>query len=1026
MTPHVVSIPPGVAFLPTLVDALLEGRLVPGFTPGDDPLALASATIFVPTRRAARTLAATFVGRLNRDAALLPDIRPLGTADADEIAMDAALGGLEAGMGAASLAPAIDPTARHIILTQYVRTWWHSMRSELRDLYGEDEIVVPAHLADAAWFARDLGQLMDSIVTEEADWQNLFAIEAQETGQWWELTLKFLEIAHATFPTVLEQRGLMDGAQRHSLMLKAQLEALRNRRGGGPVIAAGSTGSIPATAELLRHVAHREQGVVVLPGLDREITAPEWARLLDEDESRQAHPQYGLAVLLSKLKTGIDAVETLAEPAEPLRHRERIVTEALRPADATASWARLKLDDMKRDDAFQSVAYVEAANEREEASAIAFAMRETLENPDATVALVTPDRTLARRVSVELLRFGIEADDSAGQPLHATPWGTFAALALRLAAGQGGSDDLVALVKHPVLSLGLDPNAIRPAADAYELMALRGQIVPPAIGSLAAHLADCEARLDPKREHRLNKRLSDEVRQAARDLAVRLDAAFAPLIPGPTGLAGATQATIETLETLAAPHDREDTPWSGDDGAALASFLSDLAGAGEELEFEPTDWPGLFAALAGDRAVRSRGAVHQRALIWGPLEARLQTVDRVVLGGLNEETWPAALRSDAFLSRTMKSQLPLDPPERRIGLAAHDIQMLFGQDDIVLTRAARQGTRPTVASRWWQRINALAGEVARKEMQRRGDELLALVRRADTVETVTPCPRPAPAPPVDVRPTNVSFTEVERWIRDPYSIYARRILNLDAAAPLTREPDMRERGNIYHKIVERFVAEDIDPAAPDAMQRMSDLADQEFERSIVPEEVAALWRPRFDEIAAEFLDWERKRRPDVKRSHVEAWGEMNVAGITVRGIADRIDEMSDGTLAILDYKTGTNPTRSQAEALHAPQLPLEVAAATRHAFKGVDAAETSHLAYVRLRPGNFRDDRIAAGAKAEKDPNQLGQEAYEQIEALARRFADPATPYTSRTRPMRAGDYEGDYDHLARVAEWSDAEEEAS
>ena len=1043
---HVATVPPGVAFLPTLVETLLEGGLIEGFEPFADgrldPLKLAEATIYVPSRRAKRALGAAFVARLDGEAALLPDIRALGDADEDGLMLGDALAA-EMGLTSddpARLAPTIDPMERQLLLTTLVRTWWHRLGDVTRDLYGEADILVPSSLADAAWFARDLAGLMDAVSTEEADWSAFKALEAEDAGRWWQLTAEFLKIATETWPGILDERGVMDPSERRRAMID-RVTATYEAGTSGPVIVAGATGTNPAVARMMRAIARLPRGLVVLPGLDLDLDDETWDMLASAegggDGSETAtHPQHALKLLLGRIGCVRADVRALATtPDARVRLRERIVSEALRPARATKAWRSLDRDipAAERADAFASVALVEAQNEREEAAAIACAMCERLHaDDDGIVALVTPDRNLARRVSVELERFRIHIDDSAGQPLAATPAGEFARLLLTVACGGADVVSLMALVKHPRLRLGLADHARM--GRLFELTAARGQIVQPRVGELASRVAERRAAVaEEGRHHRSLLNLTQDEWDAAADFAFALDAALAPLVAlcdGDPDLAALVDATLRAYEACARPGETiepdptrpavEPSMHEGEDGEEMASYLASLRDVRTpDMAIAASDWPGLFEALMADRVVRRRGHTHPRAFIWGPLEARLQAIDRVVLGGLNEETWPAGVSNDAFLSRPMKSSIPLEPPERRIGLAAHDIQMLLGHPDVVLTRAERAGTQPTVASRWWQRIRAVAGDEAHQAMRERGMRYRDIARGLDrAVAPPAPAERPAPRPPLHVRPTSASFTEVERYIRDPYAIYARRILKLEPAEPLEMDADHAERGTLYHSILEAWTANGHDARRPDAMQRLAEIADREFALARVPEAVAARWRPRFDEIAAGFLDWERKRADDVDVSHVESRARVSGTHFTLTGQADRIDVMRDGTVAIIDYKTGTTPSKTQAKSLIAPQLPLEAAAVARGGFETIDPRMASGLHYVRLRPGgNFVDEDLATG-KDPVDPAELGEAAWQAFERLTARFADASHPYESRTRPMREREYSTDYDHLARVREW--------
>ena len=1035
---HVATIPPGLPFLDTLVDGLLDGTLIDGFDPRADgtldSLLLADVTIYVPTQRARRALAATFAARCGtgegagEGAALLPDIRALGDADEDELIMQDAVMG-----DPLRLEPVIDPLERRLLLTTLVRSWWHALEGSLAETHDE-HVAVPSSLADAAWFARDLIGLMDQVAAEEADWSALAALveESGDTARWWRLTLEFLKIATEAWPDILAERNRLDPAARHARMIGRLAESYATPP-RGPVIAAGAVGTNPATSRLLSAIAALPQGLVVLPGLDVGLDNETWDLLAEEGGA--THPQATMHRLLSSLGVSRGDVRIVAEPDDETRLRERIVSEALRPPDATGAWGALDAlgTPAARAEALSGTAYVEAANEREEATAVALAMRETLADDNATVALVTPDRNLARRVATELSRFDIAVDDSAGRPLANTPHGRLARLVLSLVLGEADVVGLAALLKHPLVRLAVEPDRLRRMTHTFEIACLRGVRETPLPGGLAAHVEAVSTSPKDPHAHPARARMAEPDWEDAATVGRLLDEALAPLakLPDQESFEALTLATIRTLEALLAPSDADVPRYTGEDGEALAAFLSDLRDVepdtAADLSMAPADWPGVFEALMADRTVRTRGEAHPRAFVWGPLEARLQSTDRIVLGGLNEETWPATVRNDAFLSRPMKRALPLEPPERRIGLAAHDIQMLFGASDLVLTRSRRLGGKPTVASRWWQRIAAVAGRDAVETMRARGDRLLASTRKLDEPgHAPRPATRPMPRPPLDARPRHVSFTEVEHYIRDPYRVHARRILCLEEMEPLVAEVSVRERGNLYHAILEAWSRAGHRADAPNALDLLLDIAREHFETAALPEAVHAQWWPRFEEIAADFLDWERGRADDVRETHVEKWARLDVAGMTLRGLADRIDVMRDGSLAIVDYKTGTSPSATQAHALHAPQLALEAAAAARGAFEGVDAGEASTLAYVRLRPrGGFKADHVGRDPNGKgkandekRDAVELGQLAFEQFEALATRFMHPDTAYAARTRPVRSGDYESPYDHLSRAREW--------
>ncbi|MBI1622828.1 double-strand break repair protein AddB [Aquamicrobium zhengzhouense] len=1024
MTPRVLSIPSGAPFLSTLAEALLEGRLVPGFSgDGTDPLRLAEATIYVPTRRAARALRDAFVEKLGGVAAILPTIRPLGEFDDDA---DIFEGSEEDEL---SLNPPIGQLDRILLLAPLVQAWKKRLPAHVAAMFGED-VVVPASLADAIWLARDLSGLMDEVETGGADWNRLSGLVPEDLANWWQVTLEFLEIVSQAWPALLAERSRSNPAAHRNAMIRAEAERLLRHPPEGPVIAAGSTGSIPATAQLLKSIALLPKGAVVLPGLDLGMDETAWKEIgvPGMTPASFGHPQAVMKKLLATLGIEREDVIEIGAAPDDIAERISIINEALRPAETTDLW--VEHVGTGNEAAFRDVTLVEAANEREEALSIAVALRLALE--DGTTAFVTGDRSLARRVAMELRRFGIEADDSGGTPLTATPPATLLNLMLEAAFRPGDAVTILALAKHPLLHAGFARSVTRQAAETLDLVALRGGVGRPDIGHLAEEFEKrYRQRSEDPRKPAWWPRLNEERLTQARALATALEQAVAPLqelrdcaVP----LSELVRRTVECLEALGRDEDGSVTElYRGDAGDRLASFLRSLAGVEVDLEVEAGEWPDVLNALISGESVKASVSGDSRVSIWGALEARLQDVDTLVLGGLNEGSWPRKAEPDRFMSRFMKSDLELDPPERRIGQAAHDFVLAMGTRKVILTRAARSGDAPAIASRWLQRLETFAGSSVFAGMRDRGMLLTHWARELDVADPVKFAPRPNPTPPLDVRPTRFSVTEVETLRRDAYAIYARRILGLEALEPLLRDPGAAERGNLFHDIVHEFTQAGIEPSAPLAEDQLLKIGREIFDQAELPLDVDAVWWPRFARMAAHFIEWERNRPPIKQRISETRATEtpIGMTGATLRGRADRIDLLAGGMADILDFKTGSSPSKAQAHTLLSPQLALEGALLRRGAFIDVGTAEPSQLAYVRMKAnGEVVEETIleykpVGQEKSIKSGIELSEEAWSRLEQLIAHFAKETTGYLSRALPFREGDVGGDYDHLARVLEWS-------
>ncbi|WP_299809311.1 double-strand break repair protein AddB [uncultured Roseibium sp.] len=1040
--PRLFTVSPAVPFLKTLVDTLVDGTLVPGFRPLDDPMLLSTATLYLPTRRAARLLPELFQEKFGGRPVLLPAIRPVGDADEDAQSLTNEPD-LEA------LPPAMPLLERHLAMTRLVKAWKGMLRREALSLRSDEPLGVPASTADAAWLAGDLLTLMDEVETEEADWSELAGLVPEDHARYWQITLDFLKIVQEAWPAHLAELKQMDPKARRSALIRREATRLSASAPSGPVIVAGVTGSVPATSELLKVVAGLAQGVIVLPGLDRHLDDRAWAALgarrapaagplfQSGEASLPSHPQYSLKQLLDRLHVARAEVATLGpEPAADLVLREELVSEALRPADTSDSWTAFldTTSQEQRAEALQGVAIMTARNEADEALGVAIALRETIERGE-TAALISPDRMLTRRVAAELARWNIQVDDSAGRPLDQTAPAILALLAAKLALSGCDPIDLLALLKHPLARLGLPIREIRSAARALERGVIRGPRARSGTHGLKAAIEASRASAGEAHVPRW-KKIHEGDWDVIADLVDRLSSALTPLeelseLAEPVSIIELARRHVDVLQAVAVDETGSvDELFAGEAGEALAQFLTGLLEAeASGLEIPPGEWPSVLPALMSGQAVRRKLPGDPRVKILGPMEARLQSFDFVVLGGLNEGIWPQRTRNDPWLNRPMKRGMGLEPPERRLGASAHDFAQGMGAARVMLTRAARADGAPTVASRWLQRLTTLAGPAVTEEMEHKGaryTRFAALLDRPDG--PVRPAARPNPLPPLAARPKTLSITEIERLIRDPYAIFARHVLEVQPVDPIGGEPGAADKGNLIHDALAEFLMTWTGPFDDTAVAALTGIGERFFEPLDAFPAIRALWWPRFQRIAAGFVAYEAERAKRVDRRFLEIGGgvDMKLPGFEfrLRGRADRIDLMDSGGLAVIDYKTGQVPSQKQVEALLSPQLLLEAALIKRSGFKDVPAdAEIRELLYLQLKGGT--EPVIEALRNPKETPlEDLVEDSWTRLEQLIAHYAKEDTGYLSRARVMRERQLSGDYDHLARTQEWALGSEE--
>lgn len=991
--PAIFTIPAGQSFVDALAAGILRRYAA-------TPEALAAATVLLPTRRACRSLQAAFLRASGGAPLLLPRLLPLGDLDPEELLFEPPS---FAGSGEAELPPAVSAVQRQLLLASCILSDSRARAAEAGSAVVSDD--------QAIRLAAELARLIDQVETEGLDFADLQGLVPEDYAEHWQITLEFLRIVTEAWPRILQDLGCIGPAERRRRLAERQSAAWRAHPPSAPVIAAGSTGSIPATAELLRTVAGLPQGAVVLPGLDLESDGAVWQEIRDDP----GHPQHGMAQLLDRLGITREAVRPWSGEATPqdsraAEVRARFANLALRPAGGTARWHEAKGQEF--DAALEGVRRIDCADAGEEALVVALLLRRQVERPGATAALVTPDRNLARRVAVNLQRWSIAVDDSAGRSLADTPPGIFLRLTAAMAAERFAPVALLAALKHPLAAGGESPAAFRRNVRALELAVLRGARPAPGLEGL---------------------RKAVEASQAVSLLPWldRLAGTLAPLAEalggGAACLTQLVEAHLAAAEALAAS-DREsgaDRLWAGDAGEAAAVFADELREAGLATPVSPSlHYPAALEALLAGRAVRPRYGLHPRVAILGPLEARLQHADLLILGGLNEGSWPAEVDPGPWLSRPMQSAFGLPLPERRIGLAAHDFFQAFCAPVVYLTRAERVDGTPTVATRWLRRIEAL-GEGLRLQVDLRREESqlrawAAALDRPPQVVAITP---PLPRPPVFARPRELSVTRIETWMGDPYALYAREILRLRPLDPLDADPGAAERGTLVHAALEQFLKKH--PPRPgmalpaEAIDDLLEIGAELFRPIRAKPGAFAFWWPRFLRVARWFVAEEQLRRRALAESFVEIKGTLEIDApggpFRLTAKADRIDRRIDGTLEIIDYKTGAPPEKKKVDLGFAPQLPLEAAIAAAGGFPPLPAGPVGALTYWRLSGGTPPGEVLAA---SRGDPAQLATEALAGLVRLVASFDDPAMPYACQPRPDMAPRF-ADYDHLSRIAEWS-------
>jgi ATP-dependent helicase/nuclease subunit B len=849
---------------------------------------------------------------------------------------------------------------------------------------------------------------MDQIYTEDLALSDLpSVVQAAEFADHWQITLRFLEILSVHWPHILADEGTIDPADRRNRLIKAYTRYLEATPPETPVIAAGSTGSIPATRGLLSVIARLPQGRLILPGLDPDMRDTDWENLGD------THPQGTLKALLNDMnvsRTDVQIWGTAKKMTADHISRLSFAREIMRPAETTDEWSSGQWSSRDAEALRAGSQHIEgyrAKTLQEEADIIAMVFRETLETPGQTAALVTPDRSLSARVVSTCQRWGIHLDDSGGTPLTQTPAGVFLSLVVRALETDFAPASLMALLKHELCRYSKQLPHVVMALDHYFC---RGVTHTGGIKNLRDRIKESGHPLTPDMLGLVDRIIGD---------TQNIDANILSRSP----MSIWVNAHIRLAECWGEPEQL----WSGEDGESLSLVFSDLLSEPDILPpLTIRAYQTILESWLNKTPVRASYGQHPRLKILGQLEARLFQADIMILGGLNEGTWPPAPPIDPFMSRPMRHQFGLPSPERSVGLSAHDFVQGLCTPRVILTRSLRVEGTPTVPARWLSRFDAVCRALEMKGLDKRQGFYQTYARLKDIPERINPVGRPAPCPPPKARPDTLPVTAVDTWLKNPYGVYARYILGVKQIQPLEKRIDPAFKGSILHNAIEKWVQQGPKITQVQAVPLFLSLIQDELSPYLLPAGFFPFWRPRLIQIAewleAQSQSWEELWRPFIQETRGELTLKADRTSLTLTTRADRIDLCVDGTAyAIIDYKSSRRGlSLARMKQVMLPQLPLEALILSEGGFKDIPVKPVSHLAYWIITGGRTPGEIMTMDDVQNISP--VIARARDMMIGLMTAFADPKTPYLCRPRPGFMPDFD-DYELLARVKEWSSQEE---
>lgn len=940
---------------------------------------LADVIFLMPNRRTCVSLREAFIRYNGKKPVMLPKIIPVGDLEEKDIFL----------LGAKnddimdSLLPAINDYERLFLFAKLIV-------SKPAD-YGVPEM----SFAQALSLAKDLALLIDVSYNENLSFDELKNIVPEQFSAHWQQTLEFLKIITENWPKILKERNVTDSAYSKNMLIELRASLWQQTKTKQKIIAAGITAGYKSFRKLIKTVSELENGEVALCGLDKSLSDDEWKLI------GPTHPQYELKELLDYLQIDRLNVTDYVKPVKP--QREHFVSEVMLPAKATSKWQNLYTKSHNFE-AIDGISFIECADDRQEALSVALILREALNTPSKTAALVTTDRNLARRTATELERWGIKIDDSAGKPLHLTPVGIFLRLILDVVKTDFSLLSVLSLVKNPFVKMSLEPTGLLKIVRNWEY-----KVRKPVFSEQS-------------------KQIPEELSLWILNLKEILRPLYEMFQQPEISLSDLMRTHLEIAEVLCSDEQNngEQYLWKGDDGKSAAELFgtllqqTDMAG-----NIVPEEYLNVFTLLLSTKNVRYNYGTHPRLKILGPIEARFNRYDTIVIGAVNEGFWPEFPKSDPWLSRPMKNSLNMSLPDKEIGIAGFDLCQLMCADNVFITRANRSNSSPTNKSRWLLRMETVLRACKIEPSLLQDKRILQMAELMDKPEKMQKVRPPAPTPPVNARPRILSASAIETLMRDPYEIYAKYILKLKPLDDLETSLNASDYGNLVHKILEIFTTKFPDILPDKAYEELIKIAMEEFAKTNADSQIKAFWWPLLEKTIKWIIQTEAEYRKNITRTYAEVQGNMQIkapAGdFTITARADRIDITTDGKINIIDYKTGTPRTKDEVNAGYAPQLPIEGLIASKGGFYketdgikfNIPALNVNELSYWKLG-----DKLISYAVKDEEHKLNLIEKTEDNLQKLISIFDFETTSYMARPNPKHLPKY-SDYEHLARVKEWS-------
>jgi ATP-dependent helicase/nuclease subunit B len=1037
---RVFSIPVDMPFLDVLAENILAGKIIVEWPEKNDPLSLCRGTIILPTRRSAESLKKIFLSKYK--ITFVPKILTLGELDFSENVEEIQPNAIDLGEQLFAYKK-MSLLRRKLYLTNLIKFWAHqiehshtyySHNDESTEFATEKflrEFSIVNSLSGALGLASSLEHLIDTLAIHDRSWSDLEQLSPPgDVDEYWQLAKQFLRIVAEFWPKYCEAQGALDAIAYQKMLIKRYSNLLESNSLIGPIIIAGSTGSIPATTALVKLIALRNNGAVVLSGLDKNMDSGDWKEIQRNSLTQQllTHPQSQFAKLLMNLQIERESIEELGTRKLNGLTKNKFLSEVMRPFNSTEFWSEgLKLvSDIECETVLKNLSIIEAKNEQEEALAISVCVKEVLEKTNNTIDIITPDRSIARRVKSELRRWNLSVEDSFGEkPIYST-MGQLLVSILNVMINDFSPINIYSMLINEHFSLGIPTSHLSKARSIIDYNILRSPLKNAGTSAIADEL-NCliESSSDPEKFKSSIKFSRNELINA-RILVERLNYILISFTSHDNiELDYFSMLIWRSLVLITALPGDSERLFQLDGSLEIDALIKEISEAKDIIVSDTLNNIARFLKeLIASRTIYRKKNINPRIRILGLLEARLLRSETTILAGLDEHIWPVESQSDPFLNRAWRKALRLPLPEQKVGQNAHDFVSAICAETVIISRAVKRNGTPTIPSRFLQRLRALSPDVVFNDAICRGRRYLDLSRCLNYSKQSIIIKRPMPIVDWSILPSRLNVTEVEMLRRDPYSIYAKYVLKFVPLDRVGYKLGARERGNYVHLALARYSLRWPFEISLEPLQELIRIGDEILRNYKCEFNDLSIWRHNFIKSAKWFVEWDSQRRQYlvaplvIERSGEYRFRLSNGNEFLMTARADRIEILDQNLISIFDFKTGKIPTLAQVMAGFSPQLILEALIAIEGGFKGVSAASISSLEYIKFGGKGGGESNPVFGREMTKEIIDLAERQFSELCRLIDSHWVKARPFYSRPHVQFLSE-RSSYDHFARVPEWS-------